>query len=34
MSVKSKDKADDDSESVIGRAIPVIIISYVIEQAE
>jgi hypothetical protein len=34
MSVKGKDKADDDSESVIGRAIPVITVFYAIEQAE
>jgi hypothetical protein len=34
MSIKSKGK-DDDNESVItGRAIPVIIIFYAIEQAE
>jgi hypothetical protein len=37
MSAKDKDKADDDDMSVtktISRAIPVIIISYAIEQAE
>jgi hypothetical protein len=33
MSVKSKDR-EDDNESVVGRVIPVITISYVIEQAE
>jgi hypothetical protein len=31
MSIKDKNKADDDSESVINRAISVIQISYAIE---
>jgi hypothetical protein len=31
MSVKGKDKADDDNESVINRVIPAITVSYAIE---